>query len=56
MLADFESATALSSAPAATGDGPAKHTKSPVASINTGRALVLMVIYNLSTDQPRKSE
>src|SRR5882724_1940302 len=56
VLADFESVTALSSAPAATGDGPAKHAKSPVASINTGRALVLMVIYNLSTDQPRKSE
>jgi hypothetical protein len=43
--ADFVSATALSSAPAAAvGDGIAKHRKSPVASINTERPLALMVI------------
>jgi hypothetical protein len=49
VLADCESAAALSSVPAAAGNGPAKHTKSPVASINTGnidteRPLALMVI------------
>src|ERR1019366_2580110 len=43
-LSDFEPAVALS-VPAAACDGPAKHTKSPVASINAERPLALIVIW-----------
>jgi hypothetical protein len=44
-LADFELALA-SSAPTAAGDGPAQHTKSPVAiMINTERPLALNIIW-----------
>jgi hypothetical protein len=43
-LADFASTAAISSAFADTGDGAAKHTKSPVVSINTERPLALMVM------------
>jgi hypothetical protein len=48
---DFEPATALSAAVAAC-DGPAKHTKSPVATINAERPLALIVIGNLPMCQP----
>ena len=46
-VSDF-AAAAASSAPAAACDGPAKHTKSPVASINAERPLALMVIALIS--------
>src|ERR1700682_5120312 len=52
-LSGFELTAALSaSAPAC--DGPAKHTKSPVASINAERPLALIVIGNLPICQPPK--
>src|ERR1700738_3140584 len=35
-------------------DGPAKHTKSPIASINAERPLALIVIGNLPICQPPK--
>jgi hypothetical protein len=46
VAADFESVTALSSAAAAAGDGPAKQTNKPVAMINADRPPALMVIDN----------
>src|SRR5882724_13066243 len=52
-LSGFELAAA-SSAPVAAGDGPARHTKSPVASINAERPLALIVIGNLPICPPPK--
>src|SRR6267378_4673628 len=54
-LAAFASATALSSAAAAAGKGPAKHTNNPVANITTDRPPALMVIGNLPIGQPREA-
>ena len=53
-LSDFEVAAALSLLAATTGDGPAKHTKSPVATINAERPLALMIIGNLPICPPPK--
>jgi hypothetical protein len=44
-LSDFEVAAALSLLAATTGDGPAKHTKSPVAIIKAARPLALTIIW-----------
>jgi hypothetical protein len=44
-LSDFEVATALSLLAATTGDGPANHTKNPVASIKAARPLALTIIW-----------
>src|SRR6266404_5631822 len=52
-LSGFE-LTAVLSVPGSACDGPAKHTKNPVASINAERPLALIVIGNLPICQPPK--
>ena len=51
---DFDAAAALSPLAAATCDGPAKHTKSPAATIKAERPLALTFIGNLPICPPPK--
>jgi hypothetical protein len=55
MSSDFALAAALSVLAAAC-DGPAKHTKTPVASINAERPLALIFIWKSPLCQPPKAQ